>query len=77
MQEKNSYDVRNSTCQGGGGLWAFLSHVREVRRGESLELTTDDLLAETDIPAWTLKMGWKLALGPADGARTFIAQRPA
>ena len=77
MQDKNSYDVRKATCQGGGGLWAFLSHVRDVRRGESLELTTDDVLATADIPAWTQKIGWKLERGAADGAETFIAQRPA
>ena len=76
MPDKKSYDVRKSTCQGGGGLWAFLSHVREVPRGETLELTTDDAMANTDIPAWTQKMGWKLAKAAADGAQTFIAQRP-
>ncbi len=71
-----TYDVRKSTCQGGGGLWAFLSHVRELRRGETLELMTDDALAQTDIPAWTQKMGWRLEQIPLDGAERFIAQRP-
>jgi TusA-related sulfurtransferase len=70
-----TFDVRKATCQGGGGLWAFLSHVREVNEGESLELVTDDALAQIDIPAWTEKMGWKLAQSPVDYARRFVAQR--
>ncbi len=73
---ETSYDVRRATCQGGGGLWAFLSHIRDVKKGAILEVTTDDALAKTDIPAWTQKMGWKLATVALDGAETFIAQRP-
>lgn len=72
-----SYDVSHATCQGGGGLWAFLSHIREVKEGETLAVTTDDALAQADIPAWTEKMGWKLRQHPIDHAQRFIAQRPA
>jgi DNA-binding transcriptional ArsR family regulator len=71
------YDVRRATCQGGGGLWALLSHVRDLRNGGSLEVMTDDPLAETDIPAWTQKMGWKVAQLPVDYGQLFVAQRPA
>lgn len=53
-----SFDVRGSTCPGGGALWALLSHTREVPRGESIELLTDDYLAPADIPEWGARVGW-------------------
>lgn len=59
-----------------GGPWAFLSHIREVKKGATLEVTTDDALAKADIPAWTQKMGWTLVKIPREDADRFIAQRP-
>ena len=51
-----SFDVRGSTCPGGGALWALLSHTRDVPRGESIEPLTDDFLV---LQRWLLtKRTW-------------------
>ena len=54
----------------------LLSHTRNVPRGESIELLTDDFLAPKDIPEWGASMGWTVT-GEAipDGYR-FDVGRP-
>lgn len=75
MNEK-TVDVRKATCPGGGGLWAFLGHVRQIRPGGVLRLLTDDELAAGDIPAWTSRMGWALTVERIAGGLAFVASRP-
>lgn len=71
------FDVRKATCPGGGAVWAFLSHVRDLEPGGSFELITDDPLAGQDIPAWTSRVRWPLLETPAtDGALRFVVARP-
>jgi len=69
-------DVRKSTCQGGGALWSLLSHVRDLPAGDSIELLTDDSMAEGDIPAWVQKRGWKVMRRQRDGYVHFLIERP-
>lgn len=69
-------DVRNSTCPGGGAIWALLSHVRDLPTGDSIELLTDDYMAETDIPAWLNRRGWQVKSQHRDGYTKFTIQRP-
>lgn len=75
--ERRRLDIRSSTCRGGGALWAFLSHVSEMRRGDVLELLTDDDQARTDIPEWARHCGWRIVEQRADGPDLmFAVQRP-
>ncbi len=69
-------DVRKSTCQGGGALWSLLSHVRDLPPGDSIELLTDDSMAEGDIPAWVHKRHWKVARRQLKGYARFVIERP-
>ncbi len=70
-------DVRKSTCQGGGALWSLLSHVRDLPPGDTIELFTDDYMAESDIPAWVKRRQWKVKQQLRDGYVRFDIQRPA
>ena len=75
--ERRHLDIRSSTCRGGGALWAFLSHVREIPRGGVLELLTDDEQARTDLPEWAHHEGWRIVEQRSDGQDlTFALQRP-
>ncbi len=69
-------DVRKSTCPGGGALWSLLSHTREIRSGESLELLTDDYLAPSDILAWADTVGWTVTAHQIPGGWSFRVARP-
>ncbi len=71
-------DIRSATCKGGGCLWAFLSHVREIPPGGALELLTDDPIAGQDIPEWVKWEGWSLlAHENLEGYTRFVVRRPA
>ena len=70
-------DVRKSTCQGGGALWSLLSHVRDLPAGDSIELLTDDSMAEGDIPAWVQKRNWRVSRRQRAGYARFVIERPA
>lgn len=75
--ERRRLDIRASTCKGGGALWAFLSHVCEMRRGDILELVTDDPLAREDLPEWAACEGWRILEQKVSGEDlTFVLQRP-
>ncbi|MBI2325499.1 MAG: sulfurtransferase TusA family protein [Chloroflexi bacterium] len=75
--ERRLLDIRSSTCRGGGALWAFLSHVREIPRGGVLELLTDDEQARTDLPEWARHEGWRIVEQRSDGSdMSFALQRP-
>ncbi len=75
--EKRTLDIRSSTCRGGGALWAFLSHVREIPRGGVLEIWTDDPLARTDLPEWASYEGWRVVEQRHEGPDlVFELQRP-
>jgi TusA-related sulfurtransferase len=69
-------DVRKSTCPGGGGLWALLSHVRDLPPGDTIEILTDDYMAGADIPAWVAKRNWKVKRQRRDGYLKFMIERP-
>ena len=69
-------DVRKSTCPGGGALWSLLSHVRDLPPGDTIELLTDDYMAESDIPAWVKRWQWKVKRQTRDGYVKFEIQRP-
>lgn len=69
-------DVRRSTCPGGGALWSLLSHVRELPAGDTIELLTDDYMANTDIPGWVTKRHWKVSRVSRDGYLKFTIERP-
>lgn len=73
----NVLDIRAATCKGGGALWAFLSHVREVPRGGTLELLTDDPIAPRDIPEWASWEGWTVDVAERlRGFDRFVLRRP-
>lgn len=70
-------DVRAATCPGGGAMWAFLSHLREIPRGGTMELLTDDPIARTDIPECVRQEGWTLlAQELLQGYSRFVMRRP-
>jgi TusA-related sulfurtransferase len=69
-------DIRKSTCPGGGALWSLLSHVRDLPPGDSIEVLTDDNLADSDIPAWVKKRRWNVARRQRVGYATFVIERP-
>jgi TusA-related sulfurtransferase len=69
-------DIRKSTCPGGGALWSLLSHVRDLPPGDSIEVLTDDNLADSDIPAWVKKRRWNVARRQRAGYATFVIERP-
>jgi len=71
-----SFDVRGSTCPGGGALWALLSHTRDVPKGESIELITDDFLAPRDIPEWGARVGWTVTGEDIPDGYRFAVGRP-
>ena len=69
-------DIRRSTCPGGGALWSMLSHVRDLPPGDTMEILTDDYMADADIPAWVKKRHWKLTSQKRDGYFKFLIERP-
>ena len=70
-------DIRSSTCKGGGCLWAFLSHVREIPPGGAIELLTDDPIAHKDIADWAEWEGWSLVTHEnLEGYARFVVRRP-
>lgn len=69
-------DVRKSTCQGGGAMWSLLSHIRDLPAGDTIELYTDDYMAEADIPAWVQKRQWNVKRQQRDGFVKFMIERP-
>lgn len=69
-------DVRNSTCPGGGAIWALLSHVRDLPPGDSIELFTDDSMADLDVPAWVMKRHWNVRRQHRRGYTRFLIERP-
>ena len=70
-------DIRRSTCPGGGALWALLSHVRELPAGDSIEILTDDYMADTDIPAYVGRRGWVVTRERRRGYLSYVVDRPA
>ena len=74
---KTTIDVRGAACQGGGALWALLSHFREIPKGGSLELRTDDYMAPLDIPAWVIRHAWSVTVRGLPRGRAFLIRRPA
>ena len=75
--ERRQLDIRSSTCRGGGALWAFLSHVREIPRGGVLEVITDDEQALSDHPEWADHEGWRVVEQHTEGRDlTFALKRP-
>ncbi len=73
---ERTVDVRGATCPGGGALWALLSHVRDIPRGGSLELRTDDHMAHTDIPSWANRNDWSVEVRPLGEGSAFFVKRP-
>lgn len=70
-------DIRSATCPGGGSLWAFLSHIREIPPGGTMEVLTDDPLARTDLPEWAEWEGWGvLAQEDLKDHMRFVLERP-
>jgi len=69
-------DIRKSTCPGGGAIWSLLSHVRDLPPGDSIEVLTDDDLADTDIPAWVKRRRWQVSRSQRDGYAKFVIERP-
>jgi TusA-related sulfurtransferase len=77
MAANRTIDVRGATCPGGGAQWALLSHFREVPKGGSLELRTDDYMAPLDIPAWVIRHAWTVEVRGLPQGRAFLVRRPA
>ena len=73
---RTTIDVRGATCPGGGALWVLLSHVRDVPRGGSLEVRTDDYMAAADIPAWAMRHNWGVEVEPLLNGSAFFVRRP-
>lgn len=69
-------DLRNSTCRGGGAIWALLSHVRDLPPGDSIEILTDDYSAGTDIPSYVRRRHWTVARQQRRGYIKFVVGRP-
>ena len=69
-------DIRNSTCPGAPAIWALLSHVRDLPPGDSIELFTDDSMAEIDVPAWVKKRNWNVRRQHRRGYLRFLIERP-
>lgn len=75
--DRQILDIRSTTCPAGGALWAFLSHVCELKRGNAIELLTDDPQARTDLPEWARHMGWRILEQSSSGRELrFVVQRP-
>jgi TusA-related sulfurtransferase len=70
-------DVRQSACPGGGALWSLLSHVRELPPGDSIEILTDDYMADMDIPEYVQRRRWRVTRQKQHGYAKYVIERPA
>ncbi|MGI9860099.1 sulfurtransferase TusA family protein [Moorella naiadis] len=67
-------DCRGMTCS--GPLMATVKRMKRLRPGQLLEVWTDDLAAEFDLPAWCQEAGHTLvAVEPREDYYSFLIKK--